>query len=413
MKEKSNIIDFEKIIEPVTNEVNKFVDQSSNFSNELDSQSKELNELVNRIHMLSSNMGTDNDNSFTEVSLYEFNYLLNINLEKTIKSEQLKFKKFPNLSAQDLIVCILSGTISIIIDVVFVGTPDVVKLYKGGQQFDGSIITSYLRNIGKDKDDPTHDIFKWLSDKCKVPYDISAKTDTLSPNNHRLRSLAHDPYFGLLFAIVDIILETTTCIDNNGFLTLLINQKDTPLTTKYLSVIYYLGHIISDINTSRGIPIPGFFLTQFFTKELSDNSIARITEEMYINGYDLRHLASMSIPVYIKDMVIELYLKLNEMNSEVIITIADKEKFELDKILKKQKMLFISNLISTTGNTIKFLAPPSCGNPNSINIVQWLELIKNSITMISAYTRDTITEEIMLNRKNIDKNWEELLFTKD
>lgn len=409
MKEKSNIIDFGKITEPVTNEVDKLVDQTSILSNQLSSQSKELEDLINRIHKLSDNLEIEKENTFIDYSFLELNNLINSTLEKDIKLDQNKFEKFPELTPQDLTVCILSGTLSIIIDVVFVGTPDIVKLYKGGQQFDGSLITKYLREIGKDKDDPTYAIFKWLSDKCKVPYDISAKSNTLSPNNHRLRSLAHDPYFGLLFAIVDIILETTTCIDNKGLLTLIINQKDTPITSKYLSVIYYLGHIISDINTSRGIPIPGFFLTQFFTKELFDNSIAKIAEGMYINGYDLRHLASMSLPVYIKNMIIELYLRLNEENSEVLISIADKEKFELNKILKKQKMLFISNLIGTTGNTIKFLAPPSCGNPNSINIVQWIELIKSSINMISAYTRDTTTEEVMHNRINIDNNWDALL----
>ena len=217
----------------------------------------------------------------------------------------------------------------------------------------------------------------------------------------------------MLFAIADIILGTTTCINNKGILTLLVNEKDTLITTKYLSVIYYLGHIISDINTSRGIPVPGFFLTQFFTNEVSDSTIAKIAEDMYINGYDLRHLASMSTPVYIKDMIIELYLKLNNLNSEVITSIADREKIELDKFLKKQKMLFITNLISTTGNTVKFLAPPSCGNPNSINMVQWIELIKNSITMVSAYTRDTTTEEVMLNRKNIDCIWGDLISQND
>lgn len=413
MKEKPSIIDFKNIIEPLSNEIDELEKKSSNFSDEYDAQSKELSELMNRFNNLSSTLGIDDNYRLEQETYSEFNNLININLENTITTETLKFKKFPDLSPQDIVVCILTGTLSIIVDVLLVGTPDVVKLSNGTQQFNGSYLTDKLRKIGKDKDDPTYEIFKWLSDKCKVPYDISAKTNVLSPNNHRLRSLAHDPYFGLLFAVVDIILETTTCIDNNGFLNLLVNKKDTPITTKFLSVIYYLGHIISDVSTSRGIPIPGFFLTQFFTDESSTDSIARIAEDMYVNGYDLRHLASMSVPVYIKDMLIELYLNLNKVNPDIIMSISDREKFELDKVLKKQKMLFISNLIGTTGNTIKFIAPPNCGNPNSINIVQWMELIKNSVIMISAYTRETTTEEVMLNRNNIDNKWDELLINKD
>ncbi len=41
-------------------------------------------------------------------------------------------------------------------------------------------------------------------------------------------------------------------------------------TEKLLSVFYYIGHIVSDLFTARGLPIPGFFLTQFFTGEAGD-----------------------------------------------------------------------------------------------------------------------------------------------
>jgi hypothetical protein len=76
-------------------------------------------------------------------------------------------------------------------------------------------------------------------------------------------------------------------------------------------------------------------------------------------------------------------------------------------------MKFISNLIATTGNAVKFIAPPSCGNPTSINIVQWSAFIKDSIIMLSAATRDSTVEELMFDRKNIDAIWNQLQLYED
>jgi hypothetical protein len=98
----------------------------------------------------------------------------------------------------------------------------------------------------------------------------------LTPNNHRLRSFAHDPFLGLFFAVVDIILGTTTCVNNDSKFTILVNTKKASTEQKWLVAIYYIGHIVSDISTARGIPILGFFLTQFFQTEVNDSSIAKI-----------------------------------------------------------------------------------------------------------------------------------------
>jgi hypothetical protein len=176
-----------------------------------------------------------------------------------------------------------------------------------------------------------------------------------------------------------------------------------------MSVIYYLGHIISDICTARGLPVPGFCITQFFTSDLGDHSIAKIAESMYKNGYDLRHMASMSVPVFVKDVLIDVYLKLTQDDPDTILTIAEREKYELDLKLKTYKMKFVANSIATIGNAIKFVAPPNCGNPNGLNMVQWMALLHNSVTLISAETRDFSTEEAMYNRKEIDEKWLELL----
>ena len=319
-----------------------------------------------------------------------------------------KAKAFPPMSSVDYTVAAIAGLLSVIIDVVLVGTPDVVKLYKGGENFDGSILTGIIRKI-EPGDGTTHgEILKWLSDKCKVPYDISAVKGVAVPNNHRLRSLGHDPFFGLFFAVVDIIMGTATMIDNDGNLRIL-KSYEVSAEEKLLSVLFYLGHIISDLFTARGIPIPGFFMTQFFTGAVNDygDSIASIASEMYMNGYDTRHLASMSVPVAVKSLIIEMYWRITADKPNGFLSLAEQERTERNNQLKKTKLLFIANTVGAGGNLIKFVAC-SC-NPCALNAAQWYAFIKSSIDMVKAETRDKSADTILDGRDRINEEWEELL----
>lgn len=312
-------------------------------------------------------------------------------------------KPFPSLTWEEIIFSSISGLIAVAIDVIFVGTPEVVKIYKGGENFSGSRLTALLRKTDGGK------VAQWLSDKCKVPYDISLKTGVLTPNNHRLRSLAHDPFFGLFFAVVDIIMGTTTCIDNNGHLTILINDRSYPPYEKILAVFYYIGHIISDMFTTRGIPVPGFFLTQFFTGNGSDTSLAKKAEEMYHNGYDLRHTVSMSVPVIAKNLLIDGYLALTRNKSNQFVITAEREYAEIAEKVRKEKMLFLSDAIAASGNAVKFFAPPSCANPCSLNAVQWFALVRDCISMAHINLTNRTTETLIVQRKEINQKWAELL----
>ena len=318
-----------------------------------------------------------------------------------------KFRKFPKLSNTDVIISSLAGIIAVAIDIFLVGTPEVVKIYKSGENFDGSILTKAIKKLG---DSPLGNLCSKLETICKVPYDTSVVKDGMYPQNHRLRSLSHDPFFGLFFSVFDIIMNTTTFIDNSGCLRVLPNfTHPTSITKKLLNILYFIGHIISDVFTARGIPVPGFFLTQFFTSGSSDNSIARIAESMYLDGYDLRHFASMSTPVIIKDIIINLYLKLiDKADNFTPLPLAAREKEIIDANLKKEKMHFIANSIAVSGNVVKFFAPPYSCNPCSINAPEWLAFIKSGVNMLRAQFRDFSAEETLENRVDIDAMWEKL-----
>ncbi len=323
--------------------------------------------------------------------------------------EEFSDKNLPGIvriTSVDVVVSVVAGIIASVIDIVFVGTPEVVKIYKKGERFDRSILTAILRKLGSGND-LLSSFLTWLSEKCKVPYDISAVKDTVTPDNHRLRSFSHDPLLGLLFAVVDIIMETTTLIDDNGVIQVIKSTRNYPIQEKYLAVLYYLGHLLSDVCTARGIPIPGFFLTQFFTGD--ENSIARKAEQMYKDGYDLRHLGSMSTPLIASNLILKGYIYLaEEDNKSPIAPLAQKEIDEQRNRAYKTRLQLISHAVSCGGNVIKFFIPLTSGNLTALNLPEWFSLLTDIIATIKYEKRDKTVEQIIANRTVIESNWTKL-----
>ncbi len=408
MDDEFKVIEFNRIDDSTEDEILSLNKELRELKDSTYNDQVELDALIKRMKTLAEKIGDDNI-ILPEYDFDDINKQIDDIVIKEINKSEIKYDKLPKLETHELIFSSIAGIISVLVDVIFVGTPEVVKIYRGGENFDGSMLTSALRNVGRDEEGKLTGIFDWCSDKLKVPYDISLKSGIVTPNNHRLRSFAHDPFFGLLFAVADIILGTTTCFDNKGKLTILVNKNKASTGQKWLSVIYYMGHIISDVGTSRGIPIPGFFITQFFRNGDGDTSIAKIAESMYMDGYDLRHMASMSVPVFIKNSLINIYIKMNNHNKLLPVLWLQREKQQLDIKLRTNKMMFVANSISTLGNTIKFISPPNCGNPCALNLVQWTDFIRSSIIMVKAVTRDFSTDQVLYNRKEIDKRWKDLL----
>ena len=399
-------------------------DKVITFDNDLCSLSNELSDTVKELNSTEKNI-KETKNSLDSliqdllelpgamIPLCQESYLSDtaiepINLVLSDLSDP-KLKGDFKLNSLDVIVSITAGVIASIIDIVLVGRPEVVKLYRGGENFDGSVLTAALRKVGNG-DDKISELLKWLSNKCVVPYDLSIKKGVVIPNNHRLRNLGHDPLLGLLFAVTDIILGTATLIDNDGNIRIIVRDKDYPPQEKYLAVIYYLGHLLSDMCTSRGLPIPGFVLSQFFTNNEDDKSIAKIAEEMYKDGYDLRHLASMSTPVVVKNMIIDTYIHLFlKENKSDFETIAEKEIRENKKNAYKCRLRLVSDAVSCGGNVLKFFTPPTSGNITALNLPEWASLISNTIAELKYQLRDKSVEEVIHNREIINDNWFKLL----
>lgn len=373
---------------------------------DIDAEMKETNALIEDILKELRNMpDVSNFVIHSEISVAEESVKSLDNVIDDLSGISLKGDI--KLSVPDVLVSIIAGLVASIVDIIFVGTPEIVKIYKGGENFDGSVLTGVLRKIGSG-DDKLSEMFKWLSEKCKVPYDISAEKDIVNPNNHRLRSFGHDPLIGLLFAIVDIILGTATVIDNEGRLRVIINSKEYPASQKYLAVVYYLGHLLSDVCTARGLPIPGFILTQFFAGD--GNSVAKIAEQMYRDGYDLRHLASMTTPVLIKNMIIDAYYRMCVFGERrVVETIAEKQVSENREKAYKYKLRLISDAVCCSGNVLKFFIPPTMGNMTALNLPEWTSLIQDTIINMKYQMREKNVEKIIAGREIISDNWNKLI----
>lgn len=399
---KDHVISFEKELNEISSGISQTQERVKRIDDSFEETDVLLRELQNDIAQL---LGTtavceaesdlNAENAISE---------LNMVIDNAFEGDNSQAK----LSGVDTVVGIVAGIIASVIDIAFVGAPEVVKIYRGGENFDGSILTAALRKIGNG-DNQLSEMLDWLCQKCKVPYDISIVKDTATPNNHRLRNFAHDPLLGALFATADILMGTATFIDNSGSLRVVINDRSYPDSEKLFSLAYYLGHLLSDVCTARGLPIPGFFMTQFFASD-SEKSIAKICEQMYKDGYDLRHFASMSTPVAVKNLIVELYIRVFKAKELTgLTTITQREIFANQKKALKYRILLVSDAVACTGNVIKFFLPPNGGNPTAINLPEWASLISNTIASVKYELRNKDVERAIEGRNRISQTWAVLL----
>lgn len=396
----SKIFDFSDNIADLEEDISSLTNANNSLKIDVDETHKDAIALMNEINSLISETQAPIDHLVSSCEDDAIIVKFNADLHNEIKDLTKEVKTFPDMSTLDVIMCCIGGAVASLIDFLLVGKP---KLVGKNQKFTGSILTNLLRQIDGDSG-----IFKYFSDKCKVPYDLSCLTEVVTPNNHRLRSLAHDPLFGLIFAIIDIFLGTTTCINDNGMLEIIPTKKST-LTDKVFSVFLYMGHIISDICTSRGLPIPGSFLTQInfnneFLKQISD-----ISESMYINGYDCRHLLSMSSSVVTSHFIINTYLEIIKPINNVKNMYYENELQQFEHKLKTTEMMLVTDSIASIGNALKIFLPPDSGNFTAINLAQWVSFANSSIGFIRALLRDKTAENVIANRKIINENWDYLM----
>lgn len=336
-------------------------------------------------------------------------------IEAEIKKEVFRNPDLlPSLSRLDYTIVGLSALIASIIDFLVVKIPKDIN-YLNQYQQKGSNFTNWLRSLGIDPNGELSPFLKWCEKACKVPYDksVDPTIQGFTPKSHRLLSLGHDPLFGLIFGTFDILNGSLTTFDINGNLQV-IKTFDLPLESQIFAPFVWLGHIVSDLCTKMGIPIPGWgFLQLLQVGSFGTNSktLAEISRWMYLNGYDLRHFVTMSVSVAAVEIIIRGYQylslgSLEDSESSLYQTTANTEISKFQSNLRLHKMLFLSHTLAASGNAIKVFA--YAGNPLSINLTQWLIFLKESVIIAKSLARDTTPEKVMRNRIKIEKEWKEI-----
>lgn len=319
----------------------------------------------------------DIDRSDFETRKYNENFaeLENINLNNPFmnlfsKIEQIEMASetinqfdLLRLDNHDYLFASAAGLISGFIDVIFVGTIKKGNEAQGLQNFVDSRVSNlvekyglkqkiaqlekqkkYAKNknvsnidkvieeykSGKRKWDVKSSI-RFLEKKHKVSYDtaMSKNIPGMSPDNHHLYSLAHEPsLLGLIVGIHDQLTGNSTFMSNKGRIIQtpaenINNEINGDLPTKIIQATQnWFGHIMSDISGSStskgrgsGLPVPGWASLQklqfgsFKLKASSDDTynIAEISEWMFKNGYDIRSFTAELIPVLIYETLLRLY----------------------------------------------------------------------------------------------------------
>ena len=141
--------------------------------------------------------------------------------KENIQNQKVSFPD--ELSKEDIVMTCIAGGIAVLVDYLVVKIPKSTNIIRNGTIIhqEGSPMTSLLRNIGFGSDGKASAWVKSLEKFFKVPFDKSIVPGEkgFTPNSHRLYSLAHDPSpSGLLWAIKDVLMGTTTYIDRSGYL---------------------------------------------------------------------------------------------------------------------------------------------------------------------------------------------------
>jgi len=422
LNKNNKIFDFDKEfeknetnIQTVKKDQDILVESLNNDSHELEKLENELSLLMKQVGLKipsTSTVQKEDYNSSLNELFFDHHYNIDNLASKIEKEHSSNAKILPELDALDISIVGIAGAIAAIIDILIVSIPKDMNYLSKFEQ-NGSEVTKWLKSLGINDDGKLNSFFQFLENNAKVPFDQSINTSNLNnfyPGNHRMLNISHDPIFGLIFGLIDMINGQMTVIDGKGFVHI-VKTKDMSLEELIISPLIWVSHIVSDICTKQGIPIPASAFTQFLQFGSfgdKNRNIAEISRWMYQNGYDLRHFITMAIVPASIEIIIRLYhnVKTHSIENSSLKLLVDIELEAINNELKLQKMLFTSHLLASTGNIFKVFS--MAGNPMAINIVEWSVFLKKAITIFKATQRDMTIENIQYNRQLINTNWHKL-----
>ena len=405
--------------EKLASSIEKMEEAALSLGNELayttkaaDIQTQELDDLQARIKILAESLNfellVNQPKSSEEPS--------EVALPSAESKKSIPFR-LDTLSEIDISVACVAGGLGVLIDFLVVKIPKSANIVRKGETIHqtGSPLTEWMRTIGFDKNGKTSPWVKTFEKWFGVNYDTSIIKGEKGfyPKTHRIYSLAHDPSpNGLLWAIKDMVSGTFSYIDKAGNLKIAPAAATSPF--KILAApIVWLGHLISDIFTKAGLPLPGscFLRTlQFGSFGEKKRTLGQVIEYMYVEGYDLRHLATMSLANACVEIIIRLYHILTKPNVQMFARPAALIQADKEMIRHKlQKMRLCGYSVAAAGNLTKLAAYK--WNPTALNAPIWLAFIRSSFAEFEYQTSQTKEVlDVMDLRSEIEDNFDSLQY---
>jgi len=420
---KKKIIDFDK---EFTDIQSSLCDVSSKLRNAKE-KSNLVSEEIIKLEKELQELGLSKSNSSFEwldiknINHNHYSSEFFSNLSKDLEEQVTKevngnTNLLPATTKLDYSVALIIGTLGAVVDMLYVKIPsDITYLNQYEQK--GSKITEWLKSLGIDEDGKLNHFFRQLEQTNKVSFDASTKhglgsySEEVSgfyPKTHRLMSLGHDPFYGLIFGLLDIINGNITLIDSKGVIHNVSLEKfqDITFEDKVFAPFVWIGHILSDVCTKMGVPVPGWGFTQllqFGSFGENNRTFADLARYMYLEGYDLRHLVTMGIVPGIIDLCMRIYFKLTLAESDAYSLLYQRNLKEVQDRIRLEKMLFIAHSVATSGNVLKIILYQ--GNPSALNISEVLAFVKQSVEMVRIQQRNTTGEKVIRNRQKINDEW--------
>ena len=398
-------------ISKMEEESNSLGSELDNLKNSIDSNTSNLNDLTKRLKELSKQRGISLPIFYDSSSNNE----VDSHLDEEIHICDAKEFRLDSLSEIDIVVSCIAGGLGVLLDFLVVKIPKSINIVRDNQSIyqEGSPLTEWMRKIGFDKDGKTSTWVTTLEKYFKVNYDISIIKGEkgFGPRSHRIYSLAHDPSpSGLLWALKDMINGTFSYIDRDGILKIIPATKNS-LFRIFSTPILWLGHLLSDIFTKAGVPLPGACLLrtlQIGSFGAKKRTLGEVIEYMYLKGYDIRHLATMSSVNACIEVIIRIYHMLTRPKVEHFGRPA--AMIQADNVMitqKLQKMRFCGYAVAATGNIVKLASYN--WNPLALNAPVWLNFVRNAISEYEynhSTTKDII--DVMELRNEIEGDFERI-----
>ncbi len=330
----------------------------------------------------------------------------------------------PPMDELDRFVVITVGCLAALSDFILVGLPPRTRWTKSdeGGFVPVGLISKLVKKWNVDSDN-------WLARLCKVPYDRTKVGDIfLPPSVHRPLTFGHDPsVFGFLIGMTDIITGslTGTTMDGKLIRVRIPNVPPADLTHVCLAPLLWLGHLVSDVATKQGIPVPGTSIFRLCRIPVpgapDDATVSDVILKMYEQGYDFRQYVVGGVAVSgIVEGFIRLYDWMRYFDSDDVkrdgmrAQLAENYVADAQRNARLASRLFWTHAIASGANAGRIALQAAATQDffsaaRNVNLAQWRVFGKRTIEYIGQLARETDLDQALANRRKLEERWDSLL----